>query len=355
MGEISTIERQPKPIDEARHQLTAMEPQFKAALPAHIPSERFGRVVMTAIQNNPNLLKCDRRSLWNAAMRAAQDGLLPDGRDGAIVEYKGKAQWMPMIGGIRKKARNTGEISTWEAYCVYENDEFAFELGDEPFIKHRPALADPGKIIAAYSIATLKDGSKSREVMSISAIEGVRGKSQAKNGPWSDPIFYPEMVRKTVARRHAKVLPMSSDLDDLIRRDDDLYELSGKAEDGQPQGRAKPTLTGALDNLAKLPSPATQERPTEQHDVETGEVIEGTANVDPADDGIPASLRRDANNNLPNELQTLLGELPKLKSNQLAYEWAMDNIARLDALNESDRNTFDAAFIKLQETFGKTK
>jgi hypothetical protein len=33
------------------------------------------------------------------------------------------------------------------------------------------------------------------------------------------------MVRKTVARRHSKALPMSSDLDDLIRREDDLYEL----------------------------------------------------------------------------------------------------------------------------------
>uniref|UniRef100_UPI00195373C4 recombinase RecT n=1 Tax=Klebsiella aerogenes TaxID=548 RepID=UPI00195373C4 len=46
-------------------------------------------------------------------------GLLPDGREGAIVEFSGKAQWMPMIGGLRKKVRNSGEIATWEAHVVY--------------------------------------------------------------------------------------------------------------------------------------------------------------------------------------------------------------------------------------------
>ena len=257
MSDITTTENQLRPIDQARHELERMEPQFKAALPAHIPAERFARVGMTAIQNNPDLLKCDRRSLWNAMMRAAQDGLLPDGRDGAIVAYKGKAQWMPMIGGIRKKVRNSGEISTWDVQCVYQNDQFDFELGDEPFIRHKPALTNRGSMIAAYSVAKLKDGSLSREVMSIEEIEGVRGKSKAEFGPWNDPVFYPEMVRKTVARRHSKLLPMSSDLDDLIRRDDELYDLAGaRAEAAKLNGGKPQTLAGKLDNLAALPAPA---------------------------------------------------------------------------------------------------
>lgn len=248
-------ERQLTPVAEARMQLEQLEGQFKAALPAHIPVERFARVVMTAIQNNPGLLDCTRRSLWNAAMKAAQDGLLPDGREGAMVKYGNDAQWMPMIAGLRKKVRNSGEIATWDAQVVHEKDNFKFQLGDEPFIHHEPCLeGDPGKVIAAYSIAVLKGGEKSREVMSIAQIEKVRSRSKAaKNGPWVTD--YEEMCRKTVARRHSKTLPMSTDLDDLMRRDDDLYDLSGARDEAAAQNGGRPqTLAGKLDVLAKMPS-----------------------------------------------------------------------------------------------------
>ena len=64
-------------------QLKKRESQFAAALPAHMPVERFMRVVLTAAQNNPDLVRADRPSFFNACMKAAQDGLLPDGREGA--------------------------------------------------------------------------------------------------------------------------------------------------------------------------------------------------------------------------------------------------------------------------------
>ena len=118
-----------EPIDQARHELERMEPQFKAALPGIFQPNALRVSAWTAIQNNPDLLKCDRRSLWNAMMRAAQDGLLPDGREGAIVAFKGQTQWMPMVAGIRKKVRNSGEIATWDVQCVYQLDQFDFELG----------------------------------------------------------------------------------------------------------------------------------------------------------------------------------------------------------------------------------
>lgn len=248
MNQVAKQDR-PHPMVVVREQLEARVDQFAAGLPAHIPVERFVRVVLTAIENNPDLLKCDRASLFTAAKKAAQDGLLPDGREGAIVPYKGEAQWMPMIAGIRKKVRNSGEIATWDVQAVYEKDEFEFELGDEPYIKHRPCLdADRGKLKAVYSVAKLKDGSISRDVMSVHDVEKIRAKSRAKNGPWNDATFYPEMAKKTVARRHSKVLPMSSDLDDLIRRDDALYDFKGRSDEQARQPR--PALGAALDRLA---------------------------------------------------------------------------------------------------------
>ncbi len=109
---------------------------------------------------------------------------------------------------------------------------------------------------------TFKTGEKSRDVMSIGDVEKIRSKSRAKNGPWSDPIFYPEMAKKTVARRHSKVLPLSTDLDDLIRRDDDLYDLKGAREDADAAavaaGRPR-TLAGRLDLIANKPDLPNEE------------------------------------------------------------------------------------------------
>lgn len=257
--------KQPSEIALVRNQIDDMAPQFMAALPAHIPVERFARVIMTALQNEPGLLKCSRKSLFNAAMKAAQDGLLPDGREGAMVPFGGDVTWMPMIGGIRKKVRNSGEIATWDVHAVYENDAFEYELGDEPFIRHKPCLdGDRGKLIAVYSIATLKSGEKSRDVMSVSEVEKIRALSKGKNTPWNNPTFYPEMAKKTVARRHSKMLPMSSDLDDLIRRDDHLYDLDGAREEAQTD-RPK-SLAGKLKALADFSGDG------EVIDNETGEV-----------------------------------------------------------------------------------
>lgn len=226
--------RQLSVMGQIQEDFTKREQLLAAALPAHMPPERFIRVVMTAVQNDTKLQRCTRTSLFNAAMKAAQDGLLPDKREGAIVSYKDQAQWMPMVLGLRKKARNSGVLADWQAHVVHEGDEFDYQLGDEPFIYHKPQLfgGRDRPVVAAYSVATFKDGTKSREVMTIDEIEDVRKRyARSKDGPWSDPIAYPEMCRKTVARLHAKSLPMSSDLDDLVRRDDELYDF--KKEEGQ--------------------------------------------------------------------------------------------------------------------------
>jgi recombination protein RecT len=246
-----------------------MEDQLKAALPAHIPVERFARVIMTAVQINPELLECERRSLWNSALRAANDGLVPDGREGAMVvrrdSQRGKlAVWMPMILGVRKKARNSGEISSWDAHIVCAGDHFEFQLGDNPQVHHAYNLrAERGQIIGAYSVCVLKDGTKSYEVMSIAEIHKVRDRSDGwraykagkiKSTPWSTDEG--EMARKTVARRHSKVLPMSADLDDLVRRDDDDLDAGDARQ--EPERERPRSLVHKLDVLASPPeTPAT--------------------------------------------------------------------------------------------------
>lgn len=196
----------------------------------------FTQVVIRAVQENPDLLNADRTSLFLACQAAAQDRLLPDRKDGALVIYNTKVgqqwikkvQWQPMIGGIRKKLANHG--FSIRAEVVYANDQFAYEMGDEPKIVHRPAVfGDRGAIVGAYAIATDQEGNMYRETMDIAELEKVRAASKSgDSGPWKD--WYTEMIRKTVAKRLFKQLPLiSTDLADLIDRDNEQYEMAGRS------------------------------------------------------------------------------------------------------------------------------
>jgi recombination protein RecT len=290
-------------LAEVREQLTrpGQLTQFEAALPAHIPVQRFIRVVQTAISQTPELLECDRRSLMNACMRAAQDGLLPDGRLGALVVYKDRKRnmktvsWLPMIAGIRQKVRNSGEVATWDAEVVYERDVWEYERGDHPRIVHKPTPGDRGKVIAAYSIAVLRSGEISREWMWLEDLEKVRAVSRAERGPWAD--WTEEMYKKTVAKRHSKVLPMSTDLDDLLRRPDEPdgdHPPVGSAGGASPAaaaiGSAAPsaTLSDALDQIAGRTlaphNPTTS--PDDEFDA-GGEVIDAGEYSDNDDEQLP--------------------------------------------------------------------
>ncbi|MCX7585052.1 recombinase RecT [Phenylobacterium sp. 58.2.17] len=206
-----------------------MEKQFALALPDHVSPEKFVRVVMTAINTNPDLQKADRQSVLAAAMKCAQDGLMPDGREAALVTYGNKASYLPMIAGVLTKVRRSGELETINAHVVYDKDVWSYTLGDEERIEHRPYMeGDRGKAIAVYAIAKTKDGGIYREVMSVSEVEQVRNVSRAKgNGPWVQ--WWGEMARKTVLRRLSKRLPMSTDLQQVFQRDDDHYDFRQQA------------------------------------------------------------------------------------------------------------------------------
>jgi recombination protein RecT len=208
-----------------RGTLVKMQPEFQAALPPQIPVEKFIRTTLTAVQMNPELLGADRRSLLGACMKAAQDGLLLDGREAAPVIFRTKegpkVQYMPMVGGILKKIRNSGELASISAHVVYSNDQFEYELGDNENIIHKPFLGeDRGKPIAVYAVAKTKDGAIYREVMSVADVDKVRQASRAKDaGPWVQ--WWDEMAKKTVIRRMAKRLPSSADVDQVLASDNE--------------------------------------------------------------------------------------------------------------------------------------
>ena len=222
------------PIEQA---LDAYAPNFAAVLPPNISVDHFKRMVVTAINVNPELMNADRRTLFNSCVKCASDGLLPDGREAALVIYKTKiktrdggerwieaVQYMPMVAGIRKRLRNSGEVDSATAEVVYRKDRFKYRLGDGAFIEHEPPPLDEdrGDAIGAYAIIRLSSGEVIREVMGLKEIERARAVSRAKDaaaGPWVK--WWSEMARKTVLRRAAKAAPQASTLEKLLMRDED--------------------------------------------------------------------------------------------------------------------------------------
>lgn len=237
----------PKPrneIEAVAHQLEQIRPKLALTLPKQIKPEQFERVVLTAINMNPALLEADRRSLFNSCHRAAQDGLLPDGREGALVIYNtkdGKAddgrdrwikkvQWLPMVAGIIKKLRQSGEIASVSARVVYKNEieqgRFKFIIADgEERLTHEPILAgDRGDAVLFYATAKFKDGTIQHEPLTLADVQKIRNASRAKDkGPWVD--WFEEMGRKSALRRLAKYLPLSAEDRRTVERDDDLTDF----------------------------------------------------------------------------------------------------------------------------------
>ena len=187
---------------------TAFQQQIAAALPEGIRSERFVRAAVTALLQNPELPdKATANSIFQSLIRCAQDGLMPDGNEAALVIFKGEAQYLPMIGGFRKIAGEYGwSIRT---AVVYENDEFDYSLGGVATVTHNPPRlgADRGQPIGAYAVATHRDGRQEVEVMDAKAIAKVRAVSRtAERGPWKD--WTDRMWEKTPGRRLFKKLPL---------------------------------------------------------------------------------------------------------------------------------------------------
>jgi recombination protein RecT len=262
------------PMEAMRTTITKLEAEFCNALPPQIPVQKFIRTTMTAIQMNPDLLRADRRSVLASCMKAAQDGLLVDGREAALVIFKGQAQYMPMIGGLLKKLRNSGELASIGAHVAYEFDEFRYELGDEERIVHRPNLTgERGAAIAAYAIARTKDGAVYREVMSYEQVQQVREVSRAKNnGPWVQ--WWDEMARKTVLRRLMKRLPSSADIDQVLDHDNETYDLAPQTTTAaDPSAAGQPSRLKASIGIEDV----VEEGPTDDAQDVEGRVIGGDA------------------------------------------------------------------------------
>lgn len=217
-------------------------PELRKLLPADVSTDTFLSHFKTAVMQSPDLVKSNPRSVVQACVRAANDGLMLDGREAVIIVRNHKRQdgswekvavYQRMYGGTLKRIRAAMPGCRIEARLVHEQDTFMVSFGDHPAITHTPHLGQgKGAILGVYAIVTETNGTQHREVMELDEIERIRDGSQnydptKPRGPWHD--HFGEMARKTVLNRLAKLLPQASgrpplqpDADDTGGADDEL-------------------------------------------------------------------------------------------------------------------------------------
>lgn len=203
-----------------------LSPQFKAqmqtALPKTLTADRMARIVLTEFRKTPALMRCDQQSLFGAVLQCASLGLEPGSALGHcyLVPYGKTCTLIVGYRGMIDLARRSGQIVSLSAYCVHQADEFHYELGLHPDIRHVPSPdAERGPVTFIYAVAILKDGGCQFEVMSRAEVEAIRKRSKSGgSGPWATD--WEAMAKKTVIRRLFKYLPVSIEATRAVEADE---------------------------------------------------------------------------------------------------------------------------------------
>nr|DAP15162.1 MAG TPA: RecT protein [Caudoviricetes sp.] len=201
--------------------------QFATALPKHINSDRFVRIAITTIRQNPKLAQCNQESLLGALMVSAQLGLEPGVLGQCyLIPYGRECQFQIGYKGMIELLRRSGQLKDIYAYSVYENDEFEMTYGLDRDLKHKPNLQNKGNFIGCYCVAVLKDDARAFEYMTKEEIEA-HGKKFSKtygNGPWKTD--FEAMAHKTVVKKMLKWLPLSVEFLEMANKDEKTFKVA---------------------------------------------------------------------------------------------------------------------------------
>lgn len=216
-----------------------MNNQIKAALPNQISAERFSRIAMTAVRNNPKLQNCEPMSFIAALMQSAQLGLEPNTPLGQayMIPYGKEAQFQIGYQGMLTLAYRTGEYQSIYAHAVYANDKFEYEYGLNENLVHIPADVPEGDPIYYYAVYKLKNGGYGFVVMSRDQLNKHKEKysqaARSKYSPWTTD--FDSMAKKTVLKQLLKYAPKSVEFASAISQDEtvktqisvDMTEVEG--------------------------------------------------------------------------------------------------------------------------------
>ncbi len=248
--------------------------QISQALPRGLTAERMCRVVLTAMNKTPKLLECTKESLWECVLNCASLGLFPDALGRAyLIPFNDRKNdrviCTLIIGykGLIDLSYRSERIASIQLVVVRKGDKFIRQPLSNPPIQHEivEAEGDAFRMLThVYSVVYLKDCAiPSIDVMSKREVDEIKARSKSGDiGPWKTD--YEEMAKKTVFRRHSKVLPMTAELAQAMDVDHDQIDFdAAKLVEGTVQP-ARFTKDGAEKSPGKQALDDATEKADEQ-------------------------------------------------------------------------------------------
>lgn len=154
-NELRTTQPQ-SPVAAFSKTLDKMKAQIALALPKHMSADRMARLALTAFSTNKQLQACKIDSILASLMTATQLGLEPGiNGQGYLIPYKDTCTFVPGWKGLVDLVARSGRATVWTG-AVYEGDKFDYQLGDEPFCRHKPGDGG-GNFTHVYAIGRVKD------------------------------------------------------------------------------------------------------------------------------------------------------------------------------------------------------
>lgn len=165
----------------------------------------------TDANKKPVLESCSQVSIANTLMDMVTLGVSMQKKQCYPVAYGGKLQCQISVYGNTCIARRYG-LKTIDAMCIYDGDEFKYHIENARIVidSHTQDFMNinTDKIIGAYAIVTMADGSQYVELMNISMIKQAwkQGFGYKENGSGTHQKFTDQMAMKTVKNRALKYI-----------------------------------------------------------------------------------------------------------------------------------------------------
>lgn len=165
----------------------------------------------TDTNKKPVLESCSQVSIANTLMDMVTLGVSMQKKQCYPVAYGGKLQCQISVYGNTCIARRYG-LKTIDAMCIYEGDEFKYHIENARIVinSHTQDFMNinTDKIVGAYAIVTMDDGSQYVELMNISMIKQAwkQGFGYKENGSGTHQKFTDQMAMKTVKNRALKYI-----------------------------------------------------------------------------------------------------------------------------------------------------
>lgn len=151
-----------------------------------ITPEDFIETCIRAVKENPKLLQCDPKSLFGAVLLSAEVGLKPNTslQHSFIIPHKGQAKFQIGYKGLIEIMYRNPRVKQITARAVFENDEFDYGYGLKPYLNHKPARKDKGKLECVYATC-LVDNEPIFVVVEKAELDAIRNISKTIDSEYS--------------------------------------------------------------------------------------------------------------------------------------------------------------------------